>query len=79
MTVNYKTENILDKVKDFSPNGVDLILDPVGGSMSEINADLLARDGDWVLYGLLGGGQVNFNLFNKLLAKRFLYKTATDF
>ena len=72
LTVNYKTENILDKVKNFSPNGVDLILDPIGGSMSEVNADLLARDGEWVLYGLLGGGQVNFNLFNKLLAKRFL-------
>ena len=79
LTVNYKTENILDKVKNFSPNGVDLILDPVGGSMSEVNADLLARDGEWVLYGLLGGGQVNFNLFNKLLAKRFVGVIRTEF
>ena len=78
LTVNYKTENILDKVKNFIPNGVDLILDPVGGSMSEVNADLLARDGEWILYGLLGGGQVNFNLFNKLLTKRFLGITTTD-
>ena len=73
MTVNYKEDNVVDVVKQFSPNGVNLILDPVGGSMSETNADLLARDGAWILYGLLGGGNVNFNLFNKLLAKRFLY------
>ena len=38
--------------------------------MSEINAEIMSRDGDWILYGLLGGGTVNFNLFNKLLAKR---------
>ena len=36
--------------------GVDIILDPVGGAMAEINAEILARDGTWVLYGLLGGG-----------------------
>ena len=36
--------------------GVDIILDPVGGAMAEINAEILGRDGTWVLYGLLGGG-----------------------
>ena len=50
--------------------GVDIILDPVGGAMAQINAEILGRDGTWVLYGLLGGGSVNFNLFNKILAKR---------
>ena len=41
--------------------GVDIILDPVGGAMAEINAEILARDGTWVLYGLLGGGSVGFS------------------
>ena len=68
--VNYKTDDVVAKVKKFNPEGVSLILDPVGGSMSEINAEILSRDGEWILYGLLGGGTVNFNLFNKLLAKR---------
>ena len=72
-TVNYKTDDVVSKVREFSPVGVDLILDPVGGSMSEINAEILSRDGDWILYGLLGGGTVNFNLFNKLLAKRYTF------
>ena len=38
--------------------------------MSETNAEILAIDGTWVLYGLLGGGNINFNLFNIILAKR---------
>ena len=41
--------------------GVDIILDPVGGAMAEINAEILGRDGTWVLYGLLGGGSVGFS------------------
>ena len=28
MTVNYKEDNVVDVVKQFSPNGVNLILDP---------------------------------------------------
>ena len=41
--------------------GVDIILDPVGGAMAEINAEILGRDGTWVLYGLLGGGSGRFS------------------
>merc|ERR1711892_146932 len=77
LTVNYKKDNVVDVVKEFTSAGVNLILDPVGGSMSATNADLLARDGEWILYGLLGGGNVNFNLFNKLLAKRASIKSTT--
>jgi NADPH:quinone reductase-like Zn-dependent oxidoreductase len=35
--------------------GADLILDPVGASAAGANADILALDGVWVLFGSLGG------------------------
>ena len=43
--------------------GVDIILDPVGGAMAETNAEILGRDGTWVLYGLLGGGSGGFSKY----------------
>lgn len=50
--------------------GVDIILDCVGGSYWEKNANSVAVDGRWVLYGLLGGGNVNGDLFARLMKKR---------
>ena len=34
--------------------GVNIVLDCVGGSMYETNANVLAMDGRWIVYGLLG-------------------------
>lgn len=50
--------------------GVDLILDCIGGSYWEKNINCLALDGRWVLYGLIGGGDVSGPLLSKLLFKR---------
>lgn len=50
--------------------GVNLIIDCIGGSYWEKNVNCLALDGRWVLYGLLGGPDVNGPLFSKLLFKR---------
>ncbi|XP_075811218.1 quinone oxidoreductase PIG3 [Microtus pennsylvanicus] len=50
--------------------GVDIILDCVGGSYWEKNVNCLALDGRWILYGLIGGAEVNGPLFSKLLFKR---------
>lgn len=50
--------------------GVNLILDCIGGSYWKKNVNCLALDGCWVLYGLLGGADVNGPLFSKLLFKR---------
>lgn len=53
-----------------SGEGVSLILDCVGASYWEMNAEVLAIDGRWVLYGLLGGPTVEGPILGKLLRKR---------
>ena len=45
-----------------SGKGADVIFDCVGSSFWEQNIRSLALDGRWVLYGLLGGGNVSGNL-----------------
>lgn len=37
-----------------SGKGVNIVLDCVGGSMYETNVNVLAMDGRWIVYGLLG-------------------------
>ncbi|NWQ77035.1 QORX oxidoreductase, partial [Columbina picui] len=68
---NYKNEDFSEKVLAFTKgSGVDLILDCVGGSYWEKNLDCLSTDGQWIVYGLLSGGEVHGDLFARLLSKR---------
>ncbi|NXV41238.1 QORX oxidoreductase, partial [Uria aalge] len=68
---NYKSEDFSEKVLEFTQGaGVDLILDCVGGSYWEKNLSCLSTDGRWIVYGLLGGGEVHGDLFARLLSKR---------
>lgn len=67
--ISYKTNDFEEEVKLLT-NGVDLVLDCVGGSYWKKNVACLAVDGRWILYGLLGGPEVNGDFFKKLLAKR---------
>ncbi|MBF8781273.1 NAD(P)H-quinone oxidoreductase [Pseudomonas fulva] len=47
----------------------DVILDPVGASYVSLNLRLLARDGRWVMIGLMGGRKSEIDLA-QVLAKR---------
>uniref|UniRef100_F7C1V4 Tumor protein p53 inducible protein 3 n=2 Tax=Ornithorhynchus anatinus TaxID=9258 RepID=F7C1V4_ORNAN len=68
---NYKEEDFARGVLNFTKGaGVNVILDCVGGSYWEKNLSCLATDGRWILYGLLGGGEVQGQLLSKLLHKR---------
>nr|XP_016803596.1 quinone oxidoreductase PIG3 isoform X2 [Pan troglodytes] len=68
---NYKEEDFSEATLKFTKGaGVNLILDCIGGSYWEKNVNCLALDGRWVLYGLMGGGDINGPLFSKLLFKR---------
>eukprot|EP01134_Creolimax_fragrantissima_P005641 CFRG5641T1 len=57
--------------------GINVILDPVGGGQYAVqNADVLAVDSTWVLFGLMGGASFDFEgvgappLFASVLRKR---------
>lgn len=68
---NYKEDDFAEKVCDFTKGkGADIILDCIGGSCWEKNVDCLAIDGQWVLYGLMGGRTMQGDLLGKLLSKR---------
>ncbi|MBA1191173.1 NAD(P)H-quinone oxidoreductase [Pseudomonas entomophila] len=47
----------------------DVVLDPVGASYTALNLKLLARDGRWVIIGLMGGRTTELDLA-QVLAKR---------
>uniref|UniRef100_A0A2K5NCQ9 Tumor protein p53 inducible protein 3 n=2 Tax=Cercocebus atys TaxID=9531 RepID=A0A2K5NCQ9_CERAT len=68
---NYKEEDFSEATLKFTKGaGVNLILDCIGGSYWEKNVNCLALDGRWVLYGLMGGADINGPLLSKLLHKR---------
>jgi len=58
-----------DAVKQWAADGVDVILDPVGGVYLEDNLNCLSLEGRLVLIGLMGGAASEINL-GLLLMKR---------
>ncbi|MDR0067388.1 zinc-binding dehydrogenase, partial [Acinetobacter sp. 11520] len=54
--INYKTQDFEQEVlKHTQDQGVDVILDIVGGSYFTKNLNLLKRDGRLVIIGFMGG------------------------
>ena len=63
VAINYKTTDFLSIVKqETDGQGVDVILDPVGGSYLDRNVKALKRFGRLVNIGLLGGGKGEINM-----------------
>lgn len=50
--------------------GVNIILDCIGSSFVDENLVSVAIDGRWILYGLLGGANVEGGFLGALLRKR---------
>ncbi|XP_063771354.1 quinone oxidoreductase PIG3 [Pseudophryne corroboree] len=68
---NYKEEDFGKRCLEASNNvGADIILDCVGATHWQKNLECLNTDGRWVVYGLMGSGQINGDLLSKLLWKR---------
>ncbi|XP_065676060.1 quinone oxidoreductase PIG3 [Hydra vulgaris] len=69
--INYKDQKFDEIIlKRTQGNGVNVILDCVGGSYISQNLNSLAMDGKWILYGFLGGHNVESKFLLKLFAKR---------
>ena len=60
---------IFDDIDEWSPDGVNIILDPVGGKYLEDNLKVLALEGRLVIIGLMGGAKADLNL-GHLMIKR---------
>lgn len=78
---NYKLaeeENFHEHIISLTNNqGVDVIFDCIGASYWQKNADCMAMDGEWIIYGLMGGSQINGDLLAKVLRKRIQLKGTT--
>ena len=63
LAINYKEQDFAEAVRDATQGqGVDLILDPVGGAYLEKNIKLLKENGRLINIGLLGGSTAELNL-----------------
>ncbi|WP_462418360.1 NAD(P)H-quinone oxidoreductase [Kytococcus sp. Marseille-QA3725] len=74
--VNYKETDFLEAVNDATEDGVDVILDLIGGDYLERNLKALAKDGRLVIIGLMGGREGEINL--GLMLQRRLSVQATS-
>lgn len=75
--VNYKRDDFVKMFKDLTNHeGMDLILDMVGGSYTNRNISIMADDARLVFIGFLGGHEANVN-FTKIMMKRLLITGST--
>jgi len=75
--VNYKTDDFLEVLQAATDsNGVDVVLDIVGGAHLEQNIKLLRTDGRLVVIGILGGAKGTLNL-GLMLSKRLVVTGST--
>ncbi len=75
---NYKEGGYGDAVKEATGgSGVDIVLDCVGGSLWGENAQAIAVEGRWVLYGLMGGPTPDGPVLAHLMRKRVRLEATT--
>jgi NADPH2:quinone reductase len=75
--INYKTENFKDRILGLTNNnGVNVILDMIGGEYTQLNIDALAEDGRLAIINFQGGEQSNIRL-SKVLRKRLTITAST--
>eukprot|EP00943_MAST-04B_sp_MAST-4B-sp1_P002750 g2750.t1 len=75
---NYKkTDWDVEILKQVGGVGVNAVLDCVGSSYWKQNANVLATDGRWTLYGLMGGAKIDGPFLALMLRKRLRMEATT--
>jgi putative PIG3 family NAD(P)H quinone oxidoreductase len=69
VAINYRTEDFVQRVKDETGVGADVVLDLVGAPYLARNIDALAPNGRLAIIGMQGGTKTEFDL-NSLMRKR---------
>jgi putative PIG3 family NAD(P)H quinone oxidoreductase len=68
--INYRTEDFVAVIKEMTDGqGVDVVLDMVGGSYAQRNLDCLARDGRLVQIAVMGGASAEISLYAIMLKR----------
>jgi NADPH:quinone reductase-like Zn-dependent oxidoreductase len=63
LVINYKTEDVLSKVNEFTNyKGVDLVVDSVGSSTFETSLKICKKGGKVIFFGATSGDQVSFSI-----------------
>lgn len=65
-----RTEEPFNKIKEWLPEGANIILDPVGGNYFENNINALSIEGRLVIIGLMGGVKSSINLGSVLMKRQ---------
>lgn len=77
LAINYTNTDFVSAVKEKWKDGVDVVIDVVGGDYISRNMDVLNMDGRMVSLAMLGGAKVeNFSLA-KMLSKRIAFFAST--
>ncbi|GAA5032150.1 NAD(P)H quinone oxidoreductase [Marivirga lumbricoides] len=74
--INYKTEDFLQAIKEAEPDGIDVILDMIGGDYTSKNIDLLNPEGRLVIINAMKDAQSEVNM-KKVMAKRLTITGST--
>ena len=75
--LNYKNNDFVKLIKEKTNNeGINLILDMVGGAYTAKNISVMANDARLVLIGFLGGHEANVN-FTQVMMKRLVITGST--
>jgi putative PIG3 family NAD(P)H quinone oxidoreductase len=74
--INYKTEDFVARIKELVPDGVDVILDMVGGDYVQKNIAALRTEGRLVQIAFLKGAKAEVDL-NPLMRKRLTLTGST--
>ncbi|MGV0871736.1 NAD(P)H-quinone oxidoreductase [Mycolicibacterium sp. XJ879] len=69
ITINYRDEDFVERIRAESDVGADVILDIIGAAYLDRNVDALAPDGRLMIIGMQGGAKGELNIA-KLLGKR---------
>ncbi len=75
-TINYNESDFFEEIKNSEINGVDLILDFIGGDYINKNINLLKNDGKLVNIGFQKGSKTEINLM-KVMLKRLTITGST--
>jgi NADPH2:quinone reductase len=75
--IDYRQQDFAAEVKRLAPEGVDVVLDMVGGDYFQRNLRCLAKDGRLVLIAFLGGHEVEKADLRPIMLKRLTVTGST--